>query len=114
MQTKRKPDPKDPNYDAYIAAKQKILLTNAKRSIPGLAKEDDPFGDRELFDREVTRFFVCEGSKLEIDPNAKGKHRHIVKTRIFGGQAKHLDSIEIESFRSSLSHKSPPNGKNHH
>ena len=107
MNTKRKPDPKDPSYAAYVAEKQRILLTNAKRSIPKLAKEDDPFGDRELFDREVARFFVCSGSKLEIDPNAKGKHRHIVKTRIFGGQAKHLDSIEVESFRSLLHHHTP-------
>jgi hypothetical protein len=107
MNTKRKPDPKDPNYAAYIAEKQKILLTQAKRTIPGLAKEDDPFGDRELFDREVTRFFVCQGAKIEIDPKAKGKHRHVVKTSIFGGCAKHLDSIEIESFRSLLHHPTP-------
>ncbi len=101
MKTK-KPNPKDPQYAAYIAEKQRILLMNAKRSIPGMTEEDDPFGDRELFDREVTRFFVCSGKELEFDPNAKGKHRHIVKTKMFGGSAKHLDSIEVESFRSVL------------
>ena len=106
MQTK-KPDPKDPAYAQYVARKQEILLTQAKRTIPQLAKEDDPFGDRELFDKEVTRFFVCSGSEIEIDPKAKGKHRHVVKTRMFGGVAKHLDSIEIESFRSLLHHPTP-------
>lgn len=81
-----------------------ILLKYAKRTIPGTSEEDDPFGDRELFDQEVTRYFVVQGSRIEIDPNARGKHRHIVKTSLFGGKAKHLDSIEVEEFRKSLIH----------
>lgn len=84
--------------------KEKVLLQYAKRTIPGASEEDDPFGDRQLFDQEVARYFVVEGAKIRIDPNAKGKHRHIVKTRLFGGKAKHLDSIEVEEFRKSLIH----------
>ena len=103
MQNK-KPDPKDPTYAQYVERKQKILIAHAKKSIPKIDPNDGPFGDRELFDREVARFFVCSGAKMEIDPNAKGVHRHIVKTAMFGGRAKHLNSLEVENFRSLLRH----------
>lgn len=103
MKTK-KPVLETPEQKAKQKKKEKILLQYAKRTIPGASEEDDPFGDRKLFDQEVARYFVCEGTKMEIDPNAKGKHRHIVKTRLFGGKAKHLDSIEVEEFRKSLTH----------
>jgi hypothetical protein len=58
------------------------LLRYAKRELP--TATDDPFGDKELFDKECARYFALSGDKVEIDQKAKGKRRLIVHTDMFG------------------------------
>lgn len=75
--------------------KEEILLKWLKETIPTLAPEDD-FWDSDLFNEQVTAFFLTEWVEPEIDINSTGKFRLLVETEMFGGSWKHLDMIEWE------------------
>jgi hypothetical protein len=78
------------------AQKEKILLKTLKNSVSTLDPIDDPFGDKQLFDEQVTAYFLVKKAKARIDPNAKHKFRLIVNTSMFGGSKKHLNILEWE------------------
>lgn len=51
--------------------RETALLKYAKRNIPSLEPEDDPFGDKELFETETARYFAVSGNSAAVDPGAK-------------------------------------------
>lgn len=85
------------------AQKEEILLKGLKNSVSGLSPTDDPFGDAKLFNEQVTAYFVAENKPVTIDHNKKSRFRVLVRTKMFGGTAKHLDILLWEEQRALFS-----------
>lgn len=66
------------------AEKEEILLKTLKNSVSTLSPSDDPFGDVELFNEQVTAYFVAENKSITIDHNKKSRFRVLVRTKMFG------------------------------
>jgi len=70
--------------------KHKILLSNLKKYY----KEDDDIWDRDLINKTIAEYFVLEefkGNRKIKQDNHKSKFNLIVRTRMFGWCAKHID-----------------------
>ena len=99
MRSKNRPTPGTPEHLAYIAAKETILLKCAKEMIPLVDPNDDPLGDKDIFNENVAAYFAYDKkAKVKEDPNAKGKYSLLVKTDIFGGSAKHIHKEKYLKF----------------
>lgn len=88
-----------------VADRQTALLRYAKNEIPKHFEHDDPFGDQELFETETARFFAAEGTQVEIDPEARGNFRLIVRTSLFGGNAKHIHGVKYKEATNFVAKK---------
>lgn len=87
------------------AQKEEILLKTLKNSVSALSPMDDPLGDAKLFSEQVTAYFLAEKAPITIDNKKKSRFRVLVRTRMFGGKAKHLDILlwEEQKKRFNLS-----------
>ena len=77
---------------AQIQAKEKILLKGLHTEIHNL--EDDPFDDKTLLRKEVTRYFFFKWHKIVDDKKVEWRFSYCVKTAMFGGKYKHVDKYE--------------------
>jgi len=85
------------------AQKEEILLKTLKNSVSTLSPMDDPFGDSKLFNEQVTAYFVAEKAPITIDHKKKSRFRVLVRTKMFGGKAKHLDILEYQRQKARFS-----------
>jgi len=77
-----------------IRAKEKTLLKYLHNEIHTLSPENDPFDDKSLMRKEITRYLFLNWNKATEDKHVQGRWNLRVNTNIFGWKHKHVDKYE--------------------